>query len=230
MVEDANGDIIIKDENNVEKKYRYTNLTKHNDIQGTGANEKAYGFALSWPYKFEFISGNPRQPENIGGKATVNITGGHIGSDTWDDRTGYVFGGSKGQVAFKKKVEDDLVNITDIHEQRYVEGLCANVRETEVNVNYSSTPSGKTPLNIGTEANCIMGAVYGGGEDGHVYENAAVNITDGLIGLSVYGGAVRESVRTRATLEMKVLKNIRILKTTSIVGQPERFMETQPLP
>ena len=197
VVEDENGDITIKDEHNVEKKYRYTNLTKHDDIQGTGTDEKAYGFALSWPYKFEFISGDPRHPENIGGKATVNITGGHIGSDTWDDRSGYVFGGSKGQVAFKKKVKNNqgvLVDedITDIHEQRYVEGLCANVRETEVNIKYSSTPSGKTPLNIGTEANCIMGAVYGGGEDGHVYENATVNITGGLIGLSVYGGGKGE--------------------------------------
>ena len=187
--EDENGDITIKDEHNVEKKYRYTNLTKHDDIQGNG---EAYGFALSWPYKFEFISGDPKRPENIGGKTTVNVTGGHIGSTTWDDRTGYVFGGSKGQVAFKKKVENDLVNITDIHEQRYVEGLCANVRETEVNIKYSSTPSGKTPLNIGTETNCIMGAVYGGGEDGHVYENAAVKITGGLIGLSVYGGGKGE--------------------------------------
>ena len=196
VVEDANGDITIKDEHNVEKKYRYTNLTKHNDIQGTGANEKAYGFALSWPYKFEFISGDPRHPENIGGKATVNVTGGHIGSTTWDDGSGYVFGGSKGQVAFKKKVGDDLVNITDIHEQRYAEGLCANVRETEVNVKYSSTPSDKTPSNIGAEENCIMGAVYGGGEDGHVYENAAVNITNGLIGLSVYGGGKGEGTYT----------------------------------
>ena len=194
--EDANGDIIIKDENNVEKKYRYTNLTKHNDIQGTGVNENAYGFTLSWPYKFEFISGNPREPENIGGKATVNITGGHIGSTTWDDRSGYVFGGSKGQVAFKKKVGNDLVNVTNIHEQRYIEGLCANVRETVVNVNYGSTPSGKTPSTIGAEDNCIMGAVYGGGEDGHVYENAAINITGGLIGLSVYGGGKGEGTFT----------------------------------
>jgi len=191
VVEDENGDITIGT-----KKYRYTNLTKHADIEGTGDNEKAYGFALSWPYKFEFISGDPRHPENIGGKATVNITGGHIGSTFWDDRSGYVFGGSKGQVAFKKKVENDLVNITDIHEQRYVEGLCANVRETEVNVKYSTTPSGKTPSDIGAEDNCIMGAVYGGGEDGHVYENAAVNITGGLIGLSVYGGGKGEGTYT----------------------------------
>ena len=186
VVEDANGDITIGT-----KKYRYTNLTKHDDIQETGTNEKAYGFALSWPYKFEFIPGNPKSTY-IGGKATVNVTGGHIGSTTWDDRTGYVFGGSKGQVAFKKKVGDELVDITDIHEQRYVEGLCANVRETEVNIKYSSTPSGKTPSNIGTEANCIMGAVYGGGEDGHVYNDAKVNITGGLIGLSVYGGGKGE--------------------------------------
>jgi hypothetical protein len=191
VVEDANGDITIGT-----KKYRYTNLTKHNDIQGTGANEKAYDFTLSWPYKFEFISGNPREPENIGGKATVNITGGHIGSTTWDDRSGYVFGGSKGQVAFKKKVENDLVNVTNIHEQRYIEGLCANVRETVVNVNYGSTPSDKTPSTIGAEDNCIMGAVYGGGEDGHVYENAAINITGGLIGLSVYGGGKGEGTFT----------------------------------
>ena len=191
VVEDANGDITIGT-----KKYRYTNLTKHADIQGSGADEKAYGFALSWPYKFEFIPGNPKSTY-IGGKATVNVTGGHIGSTTWDDRTGYVFGGSKGQVAFKKKVKNNLgvlvdEDITDIHEQRYVEGLCANVRETKVNIKYSSTPSGKTPSTIGTEANCIMGAVYGGGEDGHVYENAAVNITGGLIGLSVYGGGKGE--------------------------------------
>ena len=189
--ENENGDITIGT-----KKYRYTNLTKHADIQGTGANEEAYGFALSWPYKFEFISGNPREPENIGGKATVNVTGGHIGSTTWDDRTGYVFGGSKGQVAFMKKVGNDLVNVTDIHEQRYIEGLCANVRETVVNVKYSSTPSGKNTSNIKDEANCIMGAVYGGGEDGHVYENAAVNITGGLIGLSVYGGGKGEGTYT----------------------------------
>ena len=190
VVEDENGDITIGT-----KKYRYTNITKHADIEGTGDNEKAYGFALSWPYKFEFIPADPKS-DHVGGKAIVNVTGGHIGSTTWDDRSGYVFGGSKGQVAFKKKVGDELVNITDIHEQRYVEGLCANVRETKVNVNYTSTPSDKTTSNIGAENNCIMGAVYGGGEDGHVYENAAVNITGGLIGLSVYGGGKGEGTYT----------------------------------
>ena len=189
--EDNNGSISFDN-----KKYSYKNVIKHADIHDAGkTSEKVYGFGLSWPYKFEYVptvkDGNSYK---VGGKTTVNITGGHIGSTTWDDRTGYVFGGSKGQVAFKKKVKNDQnvlveVDITDIHEQRYIEGLCANVRETVVNVNYSSTPS---PSSIGDEDNCIMGAVYGGGEDGHVYENAAVNITGGLIGLSVYGGGKGE--------------------------------------
>ena len=170
---------------NSEENGTYNYITKHESLTD--------GFGLSWPYKFQYIKAAPNDAESVGGnklggKATVTITGGHIGSTTWDDRTGYVFGGSKGQVAFKKKVGNDLVNVTDIHEQRYIEGLCANVRETEVNVNYTSTPSDKNTGNIGAEDNCIMGAVYGGGEDGHVYENAAVNITNGLIGLSVYGG------------------------------------------
>ena len=181
VVEDANGDITIGT-----KKYGYTNITKHDDIQGTGTEEKAYGFALSWPYKFEFIPADPKS-DHVGGKTTVNVTGGRIGTD-YDNGTGYVFGASKGQVAFKKKDGDDLVNITDIHEQRYTEGFCANVRETEVNIKYSSTPDISTPQSIGNDVNCIMGAVYGGGEDGHVYEDAKVNITNGLIGLSVYGG------------------------------------------
>ena len=190
VVEDNNGDITIGT-----KKYRYTNITKHNDIQGTGTDEKAYGFALSWPYEFKFIPSDPKS-NHIGGKATVNVTGGHIGSTTWDDRTGYVFGGSKGQVAFKKKVGNELVDITDIHEQRYTEAFSANVRETEVNINYGSTPTGKTTSNIGAEDNCIMGAVYGGGEDGHVMENAAITFENGLTGLSIYGGGKGEGTYT----------------------------------
>ena len=139
------------------------------------------GFGLSWPYEFQYIQAAPTDGapggNAIGGKATINITGGHIGSSTWNDGTGYVFGGSKGKVDF---------GITSISDQRYTEAFCANVRETEVNVNFT-TPSGKNSTNIGDEDNCIMGAVYGGGEDGHVYENAKVNIIGGLIGLSVYG-------------------------------------------
>ena len=72
--------------------------------------------------------------------------------------------------------------------ERYTEAFCANVRETEVNINYGTTAAA---ADVST-ADCIASAVYGGGEDGHVYENTAVNITGGLIGLSVYGGGKGE--------------------------------------
>ncbi|MBR3659149.1 MAG: hypothetical protein IKN61_04480, partial [Bacteroidaceae bacterium] len=156
-----------------DKDGNFTNMPKH-----TSLTEE---FGLSWPYKFTYHAAAPNDDavggKTIGGKTTVNITGGHIGSTTWDDGTGYVFGGSKGKVEF---------GITSISDHRYTEAFCANVKETEVNINFA-TPSGKNSTNIGAEANCIMGAVYGGGEDGHVYDNAVVNITGGLIGLSVYG-------------------------------------------
>ena len=171
--DDENGDITIGT-----KKYRYTNLTKHDDIQGTGTEEKAYGFALSWPYKFEYIPADPKS-SHVGGKTTVNVTGGHIGSTTWDDNTGYVFGGSKGQVAFKKKDGDNLVNITDIHEQRYIEGLCANVRESKVVIGTENQKDHSKPT---------IRTVYGGGEDGHVMEDAQVTIHGGTINRTVFGG------------------------------------------
>ena len=171
--DDENGDITIGT-----KKYRYTNLTKHDDIQGTGTEEKAYGFALSWPYKLEYIPADPKS-SHVGGKTTVNVTGGHIGSTTWDDNTGYVFGGSKGQVAFKKKDGDNLVNITDIHEQRYIEGLCANVRESKVVIGTENQKDHSKPT---------IRTVYGGGEDGHVMEDAQVTIHGGTINRTVFGG------------------------------------------
>ena len=150
------------------------------------------GFALSWPYKFQYITGAPLDAENaggkkLGGKATVTITGGRIGTD--GDGNGYVFGGSKGKTEFdlyKTHTHDantEKNHSCIIHQQRYVEAFCANVRETEVNIHYTNTPDSDDGLN--TE--CIVGAVYGGGEDGHVEENAKVDITGGLIGFSVYG-------------------------------------------
>ncbi len=161
------------------KNYKHKGFVKHEDIRERAQiTEKAYGFALSWPYEFTYVPCNPTGL--IGGETTVTISGGRIGTG-WDDGTGYVFGGGKGQVQFS--------GVTDMHEQRYTEAFCANVRKTTVNIEYASTPEGiPTKENSLPDAQFVLGAVYGGGEDGHVYEDAAVNITKGLIGLSVYGG------------------------------------------
>ena len=152
VTEDSNGDITIRDENNVEKKYKYTSVVKHTDLDN--------GFALSWPYEFTYIPANPKS-DHIGGLTTVNITKGSIG--------GWVFGGSKGDVAYGAT--------DDITEQRYTEAFCANVRETQVTI--GGTGADDSPS--------IGQSVYGGAEDGHVYEDAHVTINKGLVAHSVFG-------------------------------------------
>ena len=158
-----------KDENT----YIFNYITKHDD--------SANGFALSWPYKFEYIKAAPNDPEAIGGnaingKATVSITGGTIGTKTngkYADNTGFVFGGSKGKVWFGATKE----TVQDITTQRYTEAFMANVLKTEITI------GGGT-----------MRTVYGGGEDGHVYEDTKVTINDGTIEYSVFGGGNGEGI------------------------------------
>ena len=132
------------------------------------------GFGLSWPYKFEYIHADPKDTSKDG-KATVTISGGTIGTKeggNYVGETGYVFGGCKGQVAFG--------TTDDIDEQRYTEAFMANVRETNVTI------SGGT-----------VRTVYGGGEDGHVNENAKVTINSGAtITRTVFGGGKGTSTFT----------------------------------
>lgn len=138
----------------------FTNMPKHTDLTNS--------FGLSWPYEFHYHAADPKDTSKDG-KATVTITGNSkIGTDN-DNNTGYVYGGGKGKVAFG--------TTDDIDEQRYTEAFCANVRETAVTI---GTTSGNEQPTIRT--------VYGGGEDGHVYENATVIINNGTIGNSVFGG------------------------------------------
>ena len=125
------------------------------------------GFALSWPVRFTYqnLSNNTST-----GKATINITGGRIG--TTGSGNGDVFGGTRGEAG-----------------DRYAMAQLANVRETEVNINYPNTP---TSDNLATDVDAIAGSVYGGSENGHVYEDTHVTLTNGLIGHSIYGGGKGE--------------------------------------
>lgn len=161
----------------------YTIKAKHDDLTD--------GFGLSWPYEFEYdtyIDSQDGNTEKTSGKTTVTINGGRIGTNG-DEGHGYVYGAAKGTVE---------VGESDIDKQRYVEALLANVRETEVIINYPSTPPSGDLVTIDPSTSatiindndipCITGAVFGGGEDGHVYEDAKIDIKNGLIGNSVYGG------------------------------------------
>ena len=126
-----------------------------------------------------------------------------FGPQTIDLRedNGDVYGGSKGLIV---KGAAEAIN-----DYRYKEAFIANVRETDVKIQYPSTPSDndiqitliknawdeedldykdKYALMLNESLGGIAGSVYGGGEDGHVYENTKVTISNGYIGHSVYGG------------------------------------------
>ena len=163
--------------NSSEDGTTYNYITKHNTTDG---------FGLSWPYEFQYIQAAPKDNapggKAIGGKTTITITGGRIGTTVDTDNAGFVYGGSKGQVSFKKA--DNTTPITNIDEQVEAEAFCANVRETEINIEYASTPESDN----GSTTPCIVRTVYGGGEDGHVMENAVVNLKQGWIGRTLFGG------------------------------------------
>ena len=112
--------------------------------------------------------------EATSGKTTINVTGGRIGYN--GDGNGHIFGAARGE--FGKSTA--------------ASGL-ANVRETEVNINYTTTP---TADNEGKTAQLIAGSVFGGGEAGTVKESVAVNMTGGLVLKDVYGGGALADTQT----------------------------------
>ena len=115
--------------------------------------------ALSCPYEFTYATNT--------GTASVNVTGGHIGTVAASDLSGDVYGSARGEAG-----------------DRYVFGTLANVNNANVTINF--TPTSTTIAD--NTANCIVGSVYGSGENGHVYNNTNVTLTNGLIGGSLFGG------------------------------------------
>lgn len=108
------------------------------------------------------------------GKTTINISGGRIGYD--GDGNGYIFGAARGEYGVSTAAS----------------GL-ANVRETAVNISYTTTP---TADNDGKTEELIAGSVFGGGEAGTVKESVAVNMTGGLVLKDVYGGGALADTQT----------------------------------
>ena len=108
------------------------------------------------------------------GKTTINISGGRIGYD--GDGNGHVFGAARGDFGISTAAS----------------GL-ANVRETEVNINYASTPAAD---NEEKTEQLIAGSVFGGGEAGTVKGSVAVNMAGGLIMKDIYGGGALADTQT----------------------------------
>ena len=141
-----------------------TSETKHGSIEN--------GFGLSWPYAFEFAANT--------GKATVNVTGGHIGTRQLEG--GDVYGSSRGVAGDRY----DMANL-------------ALTNETEVNITYPETIEMTSEAAIQNDftKQCITGAVHGSGENGYVYGDTHVTLNKGLIGHSLYGGGKGKGTYTK---------------------------------
>ena len=145
------------------------NITNANDTTSTAKHtDEATSFALSWPYKIDFATNT--------GKATVNVTGGHIGiggNRQVGKDNGNIYGGPRGVAG-----------------DRYAMAHLANVKETQVNINFTPA-SNDTTLMLGSanyDKACIEGSVFGGGENGHVMGDTYVTLTNGFVSHSVFGG------------------------------------------
>ena len=112
--------------------------------------------------------------DDTSGKTTINITGGRIGYD--GDGNGYVFGAARGEFGVSTATS----------------GL-ANVKETEVNINYAKTPAADDDEK--TEQ-LIAGSVFGGGEAGTVKGSVSVNMNGGTVKKDVYGGGALADTQT----------------------------------
>lgn len=155
---------LIDTQYKTDQTWKYKYITKHHD----GASS----FALSWPYKTEYVG-------DYTGATHINVYGGRLGvsddDNVWADN-GDVYGGSKGMAG-----------------DRYVMAFCGNVGSSNILIDYPSD-NGATLTNYLDNANgsythdCIVGAVYGGGEDGHVMGDTYVTLKNGLIGHAMYGG------------------------------------------
>ena len=103
---------------------------------------------------FTYDANNVISEYTSGGKAYITILGGKIGKDGKEN--GMIFGSSRG----------DVGGIGEIHDK------LAWVYDTEVTIGGGET----TPQ--------IVGSVYGGGENGHNYHDAVVNVHSGTIGIA----------------------------------------------
>jgi len=121
----------------------------YHNIYGGGA----FGSVGNFVYDGDNISGY-----TDGGKCTVTVTGGEIG--TTGKENGMVFGSSRG--AEGDPAENSLIdNMAWVHDTEVVIG--------------SSSDQNSNPL--------IRGSVYGGGENGHNYGDAVVSVHSGTIGI-----------------------------------------------
>ena len=149
-----------------------TNITISGTADATKIIHNVYGggaFGSVGTFTYDGTTGLPNGLTANTGTANITITGGTFGSDGKEN--GMVFGSSRG-------LEGDPAADANIDKIAWV-GNTNVVIGTQ-----SGTPDLTNPW--------IKGSVYGGGENGHNYQDAQVTIHSGIIGItdsSVDGGA-----------------------------------------
>ena len=116
----------------------------------------AYGSVGDFIYDNTTGLPTARKENTTGGVCTVTITGGTIG--TTGKENGMVFGSSRGDVGQPGGITDKQ----------------AWVHQTQVTIGDAALETGPT----------IKGSVYGGGENGHTFTNAVVEIKKGTVGIT----------------------------------------------
>ena len=151
------------------------NPTIYHNVYGGGA----YGSVGTFTYNE--TTGMPTFTDTDKGKCTVTINGGTIGTTGKDN--GMVFGSSRGDEGNPDKAGSILNKLAWTYQTEVVIG---------------STTDTETPLQI-------FGSVYGGGENGHNYQNSSVTVNRGTIG--VEGDIVDEGEDPESTEDDTVIDN-----------------------
>ena len=156
-----------------------TGRTEHRDYKIENGTEGAhYNYGLSWPVDIQYTP----QTTEVNGVATINITGGRIG--TSGSIGGDVYGGSKGKAASLYE-EADWANVYKTNVTIDYSGATNKATDSDINI---TTENGEYKLRITSDKECIAGSVYGGSEDGHIIGDTYLTLTDGIVGHSLYGG------------------------------------------
>ena len=169
-------------------------IAKHPEHQEGAVTDTT--FNISWPYFFSYATDT--------GADTINISGGRIGITGKDymgpwDADGDPYSLVDNQKLTKKEIKEARKDNGDIYGggkgiagDRFDMAQCANVNNTVINIEYNAsnaaTPSNYKDTTAVNRKDCITGSVYGGGENGHVNNDARVTLTNGLVGHAVYGG------------------------------------------
>ena len=149
---------------------------------------------LSWPFEFRF-------KENTG-TADIDVTSGRIGITGKDfmGPYGWVNGelvevDAEGNQLTSQEIKDARVDNGDVYGggkglagEHYLMAHAAGVKETEVYIHYADSCNAEPTTYKNLGKGCIAGAVYGGGENGHVNGNTRIQLDHGLVGHAMYGG------------------------------------------